>query len=124
MIVAAGQFAPIPGDIEANVHRMDGLIRAAAEQSARVVVFPELALTGYELGLIRQDPGLWPAEDDKRLDPVRQACRATSTVAVVGGPVPTESGRPGISSLVIGPGGGLLARYDCEDDRVPLRAVA
>jgi D-alanyl-D-alanine dipeptidase len=112
MIVAAGQFTPIPGDIGANVHSMDGLIRAAAGQRARVVVFPELALTGYELGLIRQDPGLWTAEDDKRLDPVREACRATSTAAVVGGPVPAESGRPGITSLVIGPRGELLARYD------------
>lgn len=112
MIVAAGQFTPVPGDIEANVRRMEGLIRAAAGQRARVVVFPELALTGYELGLIRRDPGLWPTEDDKRLDPVREACRATSTAAVVHGPVPTESGRPGISSLVVGPRGELLTRYD------------
>lgn len=112
MKTAAAQFTPVPGDIETNVRFMCGLIRAAAGRGARLVVFPELALTGYEPGLIRKDPGLWPAEDDERLEPVREACRAGSAAAVVGGPVRTESGKPGITSLVIGPCGELLTRYD------------
>ncbi|MGW2020104.1 carbon-nitrogen hydrolase family protein [Streptomyces sp. NPDC001927] len=112
MIVAAAQFAPVAGDVEANVRTVAGLIRGAAAEGARVVVLPELALTGYEPTLIGATPALHLAEDDPRLDPVREACHAEGVAAVVNGPVRTAGGRPGITSLVIGPDGELLARYD------------
>ncbi|MFF3326786.1 carbon-nitrogen hydrolase family protein [Streptomyces sp. NPDC002889] len=109
---AAAQFTSVPGDIEGNVRTMATLIREAAGQGARVVAFAELAVTGYELGLIAKDPGLTLTQDDPRLGPLREACRAGSIAAVVGCAVRTESGRPAITALVIGPDGGLLARYD------------
>lgn len=112
MKTAAAQFAPAPGDIEANVHLVSRLIRTASGEGARVVVFPELALTGYELRLIAKDPSLWVAEDDPRLGPVRDACRERGTAAVVNCAARTDGERPAITSLVIGPGGELLARYD------------
>ncbi|WP_411069566.1 carbon-nitrogen hydrolase family protein [Streptomyces sp. cmx-4-25] len=112
MIVAATQFAPVAGDVDANARTVAGLVREAGEAGARVVVFAELCLSGYEPALIRDSPGLVLAEDDPRLAPVREACRAVSAAAVVNGPVRTADGRPGITTLVIGPDGGLLARYD------------
>ncbi|WOX24542.1 carbon-nitrogen hydrolase family protein [Streptomyces solicathayae] len=113
MIVAAAQFAPVPGDIEANVRTAAGLIRAAGADGARLVVFPELVLTGYEPTRIGADPALHLAEDDVRLTPLREACRAVSAAAVVNGPILRGAGdRPGLTSLVLGPDGGLLARYD------------
>ncbi|MFF8376181.1 carbon-nitrogen hydrolase family protein [Streptomyces sp. NPDC015661] len=118
MIVAATQFAPVAGDIDANVRTIAGLVGAAGAEEARVVVFSELSLTGYEPSLIRDTPGLALAEDDPRLDPVREACRAAGAAAVVNGPVRTGgsggSGGSGIgiTTLVIGPDGSLLARYD------------
>lgn len=112
MIVAAAQFTSVPGDIDANAHTMSGLVRAAAGQRARVVVFSELALTGYGLGLIAEDPGLWVADDDPRLAPLHEACRATRTAAVVNCAARTDGARPTIASLVIGPDGELLTRYD------------
>ncbi|MFC8274098.1 carbon-nitrogen hydrolase family protein [Streptomyces sp. NPDC057271] len=113
MIVAAAQFAPVAGNIEANVRTTADLVRRAGGEGARVVVLPELALTGYEPTLIRRNPALHLAEDDGRLDPVRDACRAAGTAAVVNGPVRTAGGLPpGITSLVLGPDGGLLTRYD------------
>lgn len=114
VIVAAAQFAPVAGDVEGNVRTVSGLIRRAGAEGARVVVFPELALTGYEPPLIRATPAACLAEGDARLDPVREACRATGAAAVVNGPVlmAGTEGRLGITSLVIGPDGALLARYD------------
>ncbi|MEU9293326.1 carbon-nitrogen hydrolase family protein [Streptomyces sp. NPDC048266] len=112
MIVAATQFAPVAGDIDANVRTVAGLVRAAGAEGARVVVFAELCLTGYEPTLIRDTPGLVLTEDDPRLEPVREACRAVSAVAVVNGPVRTAGSRPGLATLVIGPDGSLLTRYD------------
>ncbi|MFD3995507.1 carbon-nitrogen hydrolase family protein [Streptomyces sp. NPDC058548] len=112
MIVAATQFAPVAGDIDANVRTVAGLVRAAGAEGARVVVFAELCLSGYEPTLIRDTPGLVLTEDDPRLAPVREACRAVSAAAVVNGPVRTADGRPAVTTLVIGPEGELLARYD------------
>ncbi|WP_328944821.1 carbon-nitrogen hydrolase family protein [Streptomyces sp. NBC_00250] len=112
MIVAATQFAPVAGDIAANVRTVAGLVRAAGAEGARVVVFAELCLSGYEPSLIRDTPGLVLTEDDPRLEPVREACREVSAAAVVNGPVRTSDGRPAVTSLVIGPDGELLARYD------------
>ncbi|MET8504074.1 carbon-nitrogen hydrolase family protein [Streptomyces sp. NPDC004787] len=112
MIVAATQFAPVAGDVATNVETMAGLVRAAGAEGARLVVFAELSLTGYEPSLIRDTPGLVLAEDDPRLEPLRDACRAVSAAAVVNGPVAGPGSRPGITSLVIGPDGALLARYD------------
>ncbi|MFI9111024.1 carbon-nitrogen hydrolase family protein [Streptomyces venezuelae] len=112
MIVAAAQFAPVAGDIAANGETVAGLVRAAGAAGARVVVFAELCLSGYEPSLIRDTPALVLTEDDPRLEPVREACRAVSAAAVVGGPVRTADGRAAVTSLVVGPDGGLLARYD------------
>ncbi|MFB6629148.1 carbon-nitrogen hydrolase family protein [Streptomyces sp. NPDC056362] len=112
MIVAATQFAPVAGDIDANVRTVAGLVRAAGAEGARVVVFSELSLTGYEPSLIRDTPALVLAEDDARLEPVREACRAAGAAAVVNGPVRTAGSGVGITTLVIGPDGSLLARYD------------
>ncbi|WP_086830909.1 carbon-nitrogen hydrolase family protein [Streptomyces sp. NRRL B-24572] len=112
MFVAATQFAPVAGDIDANVRTIADLVRSAGAEGARVVVFAELCLTGYEPSLIRDTPDLVLAEDDARLEPVREACRAAGAAAVVNGPVRNGGSGVGITTLVIGPDGSLLARYD------------
>ncbi|MFI8365735.1 carbon-nitrogen hydrolase family protein [Streptomyces sp. NPDC085466] len=112
MLLAAAQFAPVPGDVEANVRTIAGLVREAGAAGARVVVFAELSLTGYDTALIREDPALVLAEDDPRLEPVRAACRAAGAAAVVNGPVRGAGPLPGLATLVIGPDGSTLARYD------------
>ncbi|WP_433528049.1 nitrilase-related carbon-nitrogen hydrolase [Micromonospora sp. CA-263727] len=68
-------------DVAANVAAHAALVRAAA---ARVVVFPELSLTGYELDAE-------PVEvSDPRLAPLVRACAETGTLALVGAPVTGE----------------------------------
>ncbi|MFF8844015.1 carbon-nitrogen hydrolase family protein [Streptomyces sp. NPDC015127] len=112
MKIAAAQFPAVPGDVAANIGSMADLIREAAGRGARFVAFCELAAQGYALAPIAADPGLWLAEDDPRLAPVREACRTTGTAALVGCAARTGGDRPAITALVIGPDGELLARYD------------
>lgn len=112
MKIASAQFTPVPGDVGANVGAVRDLIHRAAGAGVRVVLFAELALTGYGMDLVAQRPDLWLTEDDPRLEPVREACRETATAAVVNAAVRGAAGRPGIASLVIGPDGTLLTRYD------------
>jgi predicted amidohydrolase len=45
--VACCQFRPAPGDVPANLRRMRDLAGDAAREGARIVLFSELATTGY-----------------------------------------------------------------------------
>ncbi|MCA6091580.1 carbon-nitrogen hydrolase family protein [Streptomyces sp. SCA3-4] len=112
MIIAAAQFTARPLDVDANVARMAGFVAEAGGRGAALVVFGELAVTGYELDAVAADPGrLTMAPEDPRLAPVRDACRAAGVAAVVNCAGRTAQG-PTISSFVYGPDGALLTRYD------------
>ncbi|RKN51123.1 carbon-nitrogen hydrolase family protein [Micromonospora endolithica] len=65
-------------DVVANAAHHAAAVRAAG---ARVVVFPELSLTGYELDAPVVD------EDDPRLTALVRACADTGTLALAGAPV-------------------------------------
>ena len=83
LVVAAAQPVCVPRDVTANAQAHAEVVRAAA---ARVVVFPELSLTGYEL-----DAPVVPV-DDQRLAPIIDACAQAESVALVGAPVATDQG--------------------------------
>ncbi|MEQ3550211.1 carbon-nitrogen hydrolase family protein [Pseudonocardia nematodicida] len=91
LTVAAAQPTCRPGDVAANVHAHADLVRRAA---ARVVVFPELSLTGYVLDSEDVEP------NSPVVAPLAAACRETGTVALVGAPV-VESGRRYIAVLAV-----------------------
>jgi predicted amidohydrolase len=46
-IIACGQFAPAPGDVPANLATMRAQAEEAAGHRAALIVFPEMALSGY-----------------------------------------------------------------------------
>lgn len=98
--IAVAQPLTRSHDVEGNAARHADAVRAAA---ARVVVFPEMSLTGYELDAEPLDP------DDPRLAPLRAACAETGTLALAGAPVP-------------GPHIGVLA-VDAEGVRVAYRKM-
>jgi predicted amidohydrolase len=62
--VALAQIAPHLGDVEANLEQAAGRLRDAAAQGADLVVFPELALTGYLLSDLVPDVAM-PASDPR-----------------------------------------------------------
>ena len=47
VVIACAQLACAPGDIQRNMSRMEEMAAEAARRSARVLVFPELCLSGY-----------------------------------------------------------------------------
>ncbi|MBB5117347.1 hydrolase [Streptomyces eurocidicus] len=112
MIIAAAQFSARPCDIGANVARMAGFVTDADARGASLVVFAELAATGYELdAIVSGGDRLTMEPDDPRLAPVREACRAAGVAAVVNCAGRSAAG-PVISSFVYGPDGAPLTRYD------------
>lgn len=99
--VAAAQAASVSGDVVANVRTAMELVAAAADEGARVMVLPELFLTGY-------DPDGWSAgrslcgADDERLLPLQEAAASRGVVVVAGGALPSGgSGSSYSLSLVV-----------------------
>jgi predicted amidohydrolase len=106
LVIAVTQPPCIAYDVEANAYAHAEAVRAAA---ARVVVFPELSLTGYELDAPAVDP------DDPRLRAIVAACAAEDSIALVGAPVRDEPGRrrtgaEHIAMLAVD-GGGVRVAY-------------
>lgn len=92
LVIAVAQPACIPFDVNANVAICAEVIRTV---EARVVVFPELSLTGYELSA----PSL--SIDDPRLVPIVQACKEAGTIALVGAPMRAGDGAEYIATLAV-----------------------
>ncbi|GAA1504678.1 carbon-nitrogen hydrolase family protein [Sphaerisporangium rubeum] len=88
-------------DVAANAVAHAVAVRAAR---ARVVVFPELSLTGYEL-----DAPVVPP-DDPRLSPLVEACAETGTVALAGAPAGGAGGAAWIAMLAVD-GAGVAVAY-------------
>ncbi|MFJ3963916.1 carbon-nitrogen hydrolase family protein [Streptomyces sp. NPDC090036] len=107
MKIAAAQLTCVPADVRANVDRAAALAASARDQGAALVVFPELALTGYELGALAADPSLWTAADDPRLDPLRSAGIATAVNVAL----PTGGPRPAVATLVHDADGAHVTTY-------------
>ncbi|CAE6759810.1 carbon-nitrogen hydrolase family protein [Paraburkholderia haematera] len=109
--IAAAQAQPVSGDIMANIARTVELAGVAADRGAKLVVFPEKFLSGYEPGLIAGDPAKYAFEDhDARLEPIREVCRHREIAVIVGAATRDADGLH-ISSLVFGRSGERIERY-------------
>jgi predicted amidohydrolase len=100
LVIAVAQPRCVSFDVAANALIHADAVRTA---NARVVVFPELSLTGYELDADTIDPS------DPRLAPIVVACAETGSLALVGAPVSGEAGRPHIAVLAVDGGGASVA---------------
>lgn len=98
--IAVAQPVCVPYDVAANALTHAATVRSAG---ARVVVFPELSLTGYELDA----PAM--SLEDPRLMPIVEACAATKSVALVGAPVRDQAGGGHIAMLAIDGAGATVA---------------
>ncbi|MDR7274355.1 carbon-nitrogen hydrolase family protein [Catenuloplanes atrovinosus] len=83
--LAVAQPECVARDVAANARAHADLVRRA--EGARVVVFPEMSLTGYELDAPPLSPG------DPRLAPLVEACAETGALALAGAPVGTAAGK-------------------------------
>lgn len=101
MKVALHSADPRLGDVEANVRTV-----AAAADGADLVVFPELFLTGYNIGDDLQRLAF--GEDDERLAPLVQAVRSAGTHVIVGAPYTPRPGLTYNAALCVGPDGHVL----------------
>ncbi len=100
LTIAVAQPVCVPYDVAANALTHAATVRSAG---TRVVVFPELSLTGYELDA----PAI--TAEDSRLAPIIEACAETGAVALAGAPVEGDAGRSHIAMLAIDGDGAAVA---------------
>jgi NAD+ synthase (glutamine-hydrolysing) len=105
--IALGQIDPSVGDLEGNVELMTAWASRATEAGADVVVFPELALTGYP----PEDLVLRPAFVDDNLAALERLAKQTAGgCSIVTGFVDrTDRGIHNAAALVAN--GVIVARY-------------
>jgi predicted amidohydrolase len=99
--IAVTQPLCLSYDVAANAVTHAATVHSA---DARVVVFPELSLTGYELDA----PAI--RVEDPRLAPIVEACAEVGSLALVSAPVHGEAGRSHIAMLAV-EGAGVTVAY-------------
>lgn len=97
---------PRLGNVEANVA---AVAKAVAADKAALVAFPELFLTGYNIGDDAQRLAL--TLDDDRLQLIRSAAKKAKSHVIVGGPRKIRAGVTANSAFLIHPDGTTEA-YD------------
>lgn len=107
LAVACAQFAAAPADVPYNLAKVDALAREAAGRGAKVVVFPELCLSGYlpagEVERFAMD------RDGPELSRVAATAREARIAVAVGFAERGREGRLHNSVAVIGPDGATVA---------------
>lgn len=107
--VAAVQTEPLLGQVAHNLDAILGRLRQVADEGARLVVFPECALTGY--GFRSRDEALPFAEpaDGPSTRRIAGECRALGVWSIHGF-LEADAGRLFNACALVGPGG-LVATY-------------
>ncbi|MEL5958820.1 carbon-nitrogen hydrolase family protein [Streptomyces sp. CLV115] len=113
LTVAVAQPVCVPLDVAANSVAHAEAVRRSG---ARLVVFPELSLTGYDLAAEAVSP------DDPLLRPLVTACRETGATALAGAPVRGPDGQEHLGTLAVtGTGArfvyGKMCLHGAESDR-------
>ena len=81
MRIAVGQISCILGDGSANVEKLRDFAARAAKAGANLVVFPEMADTGYSMPVIRRHATAW---SQGAVPELRKMARALSIAVICG----------------------------------------
>ncbi len=104
LTLAAAQTASVPGDVPANLEGHLRFCDIAAEHGVRLLVFPELSLTGYEPTLARANA---LTTDDPVLHPLRLVAETARMTVVAGAPVMGAGDELHLAALVFRPDGSV-----------------
>ncbi len=104
LTIAAAQSRSVPGDVARNIAHHARIAEIAATHGAKLLVFPELSLTGYELALAR---GNAVDRGDAVLRPLRELAVRSGITIAAGAPVPGEHGDLHIAALCFLPDGAV-----------------
>jgi 5-aminopentanamidase len=82
--IACAQIDCVLGDPKTNLEKIVGCMRSAAEREAKLVMFPECALTGYAYNSLPEAIPFAEKIDGPSSQAIAESCRETGAHAVVG----------------------------------------
>jgi omega-amidase len=107
MRVAAAQISCVPGDVDANLHKVHDFCERARKSGAELIVFPEMTDTGYSMPLIQKHAAAW---NEGAVPKLRELAKEFSLIIVCG-----VSERDGSSlynaQAIVDSNGEILAKY-------------
>jgi predicted amidohydrolase len=104
--VAAVQFSP-RGSVEANTAAIVEYLAECSRRGARIAVFQECALTGYDKKVIAATSA---GQIEQAEQKIARACRELNLYAVVGTPMDVDGVRYNVA-VVLNPAGKRIERY-------------
>jgi omega-amidase len=107
MKIAVAQIACSLGDVEANVRKMRDFSSRAKEAGAGLVVFPEMADTGYSMPVIQKHATAWTEGAVPRL----QETAKELGIGIISGVSEREGGSIYNSQVAIDLSGQIVAKY-------------
>ena len=82
--IACAQIDCVLGEPRTNLRKIISCLRRAAERDAKLVMFPECALTGYAYNSLAEAIPFAEKFDGPSAEAIAEACRETGTHAVAG----------------------------------------
>jgi omega-amidase len=107
MKIAIAQMECTVGNVNSNLNKVSVFTEKAAEAGCRVVVFPEMADTGYDVTQIARHASSWDRGPIERI----QKYAKQSSIYVICGLSELASGCIYNVLAVVGPDGHLMAKY-------------
>lgn len=102
MKIALAQINPTVGDFTGNLEKIISATQRAADQGARLAVFPELSVCGYPPADFLEKPSFL-ARCREAIGELAEATRNLPTALVVGAalPAPPDAGKPAVNAAVL-----------------------
>ena len=107
MKIAAAQMACTLGDLPANARRMRDFAERAKAAGAELIVFPEMADTGYVMDVIREKAKPW----NEGVVPELQETARTLAIGIISGVSERAAENIYNSQAVIDASGAIVAKY-------------
>ncbi len=107
MKIAAAQIACTLGDLAANARKMRDFAKRAKDAGVELVVFPEMADTGYGMAVIREQAKTW----SEGVVPELQEAARKLAIGIISGVSERAGDCIYNSQVVIDAGGAIVAKY-------------
>lgn len=117
MKLAVAQIPAKPGNLAENIAWHLAAANAAVQAGAKLLIFPELSLTGYSCAM---GEAWQTTADDPEFKPLQNFACNNDLVLIAGAPLEAEAGKPYIGSLIFGEEAPQVYRkYHLDPDEFP-----